>query len=916
MASVLRRIKNSKLKRKLAVGTLAVSLLLPVHSPVVSAATDNEDLGYAEQDFNTIPYNDAGEVDTVIVPKAKGQPEIEVANEERILTIDGKKFKDSNANGELDTYEDWRLSVDKRVADLVDQMSLEQKSGLMLIDTHRMIEDFEDGVYVEADDEMIVDKDMRYVIFRQTPNLGLVANYNNQLQKIAEEQPLGIPVVITSNPRNHASTDYTNIGVAKGQHTFWPGPLGFAAAKDEEAVREFAEIAAKEWKAAGIRKIYGYTADIGTDPLWARIEDTFGENPEIAGDMIYNIVKGFQGDELGPDSVAITVKHFPGGGARDDGQDPHFENGNFNPYPTEGSLLKYHIPPFEKAIEAGVSSVMPYYAYPSNTSADQGLDWYKQTQQFEEVGFTLNEGILGFLRNDLGFEGYVNSDTGAVGGNAWGAEALEPHEKVAKAINAGTDIMSGNDDPSLLIQAVEEGLLTEETVNESVALLLTEMMNLGLFEDPYADPQEALDVVANEEAHEKAYEAHQKSVVLLRNDEINGEKLLPLTDEKIDDVKLYVEAFPSGEDGKATETLRTQIETHDESITLVDSLDEATHAFISVKPVQSNWDNNPRITIGEETGIEKVDRILEIQEAVPTIMDVNFTNQWVLDEIEPNAAALIGTFGTQPEAVIDVIRGKYEPTGKLPFALPADMDAVDAEIGDIPSYDEDPSFAYVNANGDAYAYDFGLTYNEETEKEEDENQEDENNEEENNMTFSDIEDSWAKEYIEKLASDGIIKGYVDGTFKPAQDMTRSEFTVQLVRALDLEGETYDNRFSDVTGDEWFNKNGELMAAVHAGIIEGNEKGEFAPTDDITRSEAAVMIERALELVDLDSSTFDETKKVSDFNDANIISDWAKDSVEKVYQTGIFEGNPDNEFDPNGKTTREQMAKIVAEFLEL
>ena len=94
---------------------------------------------------------------------------------------------------------------------------------------------------------------------------------------------------------------------------------------------------------------------------------------------------------------------------------------------------------------------MPYYAYPSNDSADQGLPWYSEDQQFEEVGFALNKAILdGFLRGQLGFKGYVNSDTGAVGNNAWGAEALTPEERVAKAINAGTDIISGSSDPTLL----------------------------------------------------------------------------------------------------------------------------------------------------------------------------------------------------------------------------------------------------------------------------------------------------------------------------------------------------------------------------------------------------------------------------------------------------------------------------------
>jgi beta-glucosidase len=711
MSSIYSRIrkKSSRLTKTVLTSTLALSLLAPVMVPQVSA--NNEDLGYVDPTTNTDSGNSGSNTNTyrVLANPLTGQPEIEVAKK-GVLTVDGKQFRDLDGEKDLDIYEDWRKPVDQRVTDLVLKMSLAEKAGLMLINTHTPISNPADGRYVSENDSMIVGNNMRYVIFRQTPTVDVIAKYTNQLQELGEASRLGIPVVVTSNPRNHASTDYTNISASEGQHSFWPGPLGFGAAGDKKAVKEFSEIAAQEWRAAGIRKVYGYTADIATDPLWARIEDTFGEDPKVASDMIYNVIKGFQGDKVGKDSVAITVKHFPGGGARDDGTDPHFVNGKFNPYPTEGSLLKYHIPPFEAAIAAGVSSIMPYYAYPSNDSADQGLPWYSVDQQFEQVGFALNKSILtDFLRGQLGFKGYVNSDTGAVGGNAWGAEALTPVEKMAKAINAGTDIISGSSDPTLIIKAVEQGLLTEDEVNVSVSLLLTEMMNLGLFEDPYVDPQNALDVVANPKAQQLADKAHRKSIVLLRNDK----NLLPLKDAKLKKVKLYVEMFPGGTDGASTKGLVETIKKHDPSITITNNLKEATHAYIYVKPVQSNWDNNPRITVGPETGITNVDRIIVIQKTVPTITAVNMTNPWVLDQIEPNSAAFIGTFGTKAEAIVDVIRGEFNPTGKLPFALPASMAAVDNEVGDVPSFapEEDPSYDYVNANRDVYKYGFGLSYN-------------------------------------------------------------------------------------------------------------------------------------------------------------------------------------------------------------
>jgi beta-glucosidase len=168
--------------------------------------------------------------------------------------------------------------------------------------------------------------------------------------------------------------------------------------------------------------------------------------------------------------------------------------------------------------------------------------------------------------------------------------------------------------------------------------------------------------------------------------------------------------FPGGNEAAATNKLKETIQQYDQSITITDNLEEATHAFIWVRPVQSNWDNNPRITIDPETGINHVDRIIEIQKKVPTITAINFTNPWLIDQIEPNAAAVISTFGVKAEAIVDVIRGKFNPTGKLPFTIPANKEAVDNEVGDIPGYVEDPSYVYKNKNGDSYGFDFGLTY--------------------------------------------------------------------------------------------------------------------------------------------------------------------------------------------------------------
>lgn len=631
----------------------------------------------------------------------QAQTDVQVETKTKaILEIVGKRYRDLNDDGELDPYENWELSTEERVENLLAKMTLEEKVGLLTINEFPEIKN---GKLVFPN--KFLDQHTRYFIYREMPSADVIAEQMNQLQAAAEASRLGIPAVVISNPRNHPLA--FPVIEEQGQFSHWPDTLGLAATRDSKLLRKFGEIAAKEWRAAGLHKIYGYSADVATDPLWARNQETFGENPELISGMIYNVIKGFQGDVLNKDSVSMTIKHFPGGGAREKGKDPHFKEGQYNIYPTAGSLLKYHIPPFKAAIEAEATSIMPYYAYPSNKSADQGLPLFRENEQFEEVAFALNEAFInGYLRDELNFLGYVNSDTSAVVDRAWGAQDLSIEERFAKALNAGTNIFSGVPNPKPMINAVNQGLVKEETINRSVEYLLTEMMNLGLFENPYVDPTEALAIANDEESQKIADDAHRRSIVLLRNDN----NLLPLKDDAISNVRLYVEMFPGGENGKNTEELKQKIRNHDPTISIVNNVEEATHAFVWVYPEQDLFKNNPTITIGPETGVEQVNRIVEIQQKVPTITAINFANAWLINEIEPNAVAVVGTFGTKAEAVVEMIRGKFNPVGRLPITIPASQDAVDKEAGDVPGFDEAPTYPYQDKAGNKYLYNFGLSF--------------------------------------------------------------------------------------------------------------------------------------------------------------------------------------------------------------
>ena len=263
-----------------------------------------------------------------------------------ILKIDNLEFKDLNKNGKLDPYEDWRLSSEVRSKDLVSQMTLEEKAGMLLIADMRMFNEIfmldkvETPKAITADfneEDIVLDKNqftgeplaypvmntvgttkgitqnhMRHFIWRTTTApADVMAAWSNKVQALAEKSRLGIPVIFASNPRNHISagsmgaTASASVGFSK-----WPSEIGLASMNDKETVRQFAEMARQEWASVGLRKGYMYMADLATEPRWQRIEGTFGEDPKLAAETMEQIVLGFQGDTLGNTSIALNNQTF------------------------------------------------------------------------------------------------------------------------------------------------------------------------------------------------------------------------------------------------------------------------------------------------------------------------------------------------------------------------------------------------------------------------------------------------------------------------------------------------------------------------------------------------------------------------------------------------------------------------------
>lgn len=617
-----------------------------------------------------------------------------------IIKIGNLEFKDLNKNHQLDKYEDWRLPVDERIKDLISKMTIEEKIGFMIISTTRMAGDYsfqpnapkteitsgfneEDLVQTTnmftrkplpnpnmaaaGTTKAVMTYNLRHFILRANTSAKIMAEWSNNLQALSESSRLGIPSIVASNPRNHVTID-NSIGLSVGRTVFskWPGELGLAAMRDLKLTREFAEIAAREWTAVGLRKGYMYMADLSTEPRWQRIEGTFGESADVAADMIREIVLGFQGNQLGIHSVAMTTKHFPGGGPQVDGQDSHFDWGKNQHYP--GGMFEYHLKPFKAAIDAGTSSIMPYYSKPSGT-------------KFEEVGHSYNKAVItDLLRNKLGFKGIINSDTGPIDMMPWGVENLTILERYQKAINAGVDIFSGSADPTLLLETVKKGLVTEKRINESIVRLLKEKFNLGLFENPYVNPEAAEKLVGNAEFQKKADLAMRKSIVLLRNET----KVLPLKKG----TKVY---FETCYDNGRTKTPNTVVkpEPNKWNLEFVSTKEEADVVLLWLIPNGGSLFSSAGNPIELGLSKNKVDvvRVNEIKSNKPTIVAINFTNPWVIDEIDnANLKTIVATFGTTPEALLDVVSGTFNPTGKMPFTTPVSDKAVMENQSDVPGY--------------------------------------------------------------------------------------------------------------------------------------------------------------------------------------------------------------------------------------
>ncbi|WP_138944857.1 glycoside hydrolase family 3 protein [Plantibacter sp. M259] len=581
-------------------------------------------------------------------------------------------------------YRDASLPVEDRVEDLLGRMTVAEKAGMLFqtMIAPGPIDEANPHMGLASGEHMIGEQLMSHFnVLGTAPDTTALAEWTNALQERASRTRLGIPVTLSTDPRNHF-TDNVGTAARAGAFSQWPETLGLAAIGSPDLVEAFADTARQEYLAVGIRLALHPQVDLATEPRWSRIGGTFGEDAELSAELVAGYIRGFQGAELGPQSVSTMTKHFPGGGPQLDGEDPHFAYGREQVYP--GDNFDYHLIPFRVAIAAGAAQMMPYYGMPVGTG-------------HEEVAFAFNHGIItGLLREELGFAGIVCTDWGLVTdtsimgqdmpARAWGLEHLDELSRVERILQAGCDQFGGEARPELVVELVEQGRVTEDRIDASVRRLLREKFLLGLFEQPYVDAGAASGIVGRADFVAAGEAAQRRAFTVLTN----VEETLPVRSPR---PRLYLEGVDPEVAGAYGEVVA-----------------DPASADVALVRMQTPYEPRPggfeaMFHAGSlDIPADEVERLRALALTVPTVLDMHLDRPAILTGVADAVAALVASFGGSDAAFLDVVFGRALPEGRLPFDLPRSMAAVEASRSDVPYDTEDPLFRF----GHGLTYPAGL----------------------------------------------------------------------------------------------------------------------------------------------------------------------------------------------------------------
>ena len=671
-----------------------------------------------------------------------------------IIESDGYAFKDMNKNGELDAYEDWRLSYEERAVDLVSKMTIEQMSGLRIngaiggLETDIPAMNDMDGnpIYPQ-----IVEGGVRYYIMYPVAfgaPLNAVPGCANALQATAESTELGIPMMLNCDPTTTMTGTVTNMALGA---TFSP-----------EKVAALSVDVAKLYRGAGITMTLNPQVDLESDPRSQSV-NTFTEDPVLAAALTNAMVSAYQstyaedGSDLGwgKDSLAVQFKHFFGNLANEGGRNYHDYTGKYTVM-TEEQIDTQLVPFVEGGFQldsatGSASAIMVTYTVPMDEEGDS----YGE----KAVGGAFNDFVMGKLAEHK-FEGMVSTDsltwdTLDLGfmvmlQTAYNVDDLTMDEKIVTMFELGVDQIMGGTRPADLSTAytayVEKNGKEEADQNwaDAAVACVLPIFRVGNFECPYVVTAES---AATFEANTPnvTNELAQSSIVMLKNngiiaqrdsklkayivsngDELPvGKKVLKGYFEIVDNASeaevaiVFVDSPKCVNTGYNTDaeewcpiTLQYRPYTADADCVEEDSITgdvkiektESPYGIVENKTVENRGYYDAENTVANEADLDLILSTAEL--GIPTVVCVNASGAFCVDEFEDKVDAILVGFGVDKSNYLPLVAGQVEPSALLPLQMPASMEAVEAQQSGAPRDME----CYVDANGNTYDFAFGLNW--------------------------------------------------------------------------------------------------------------------------------------------------------------------------------------------------------------
>ncbi len=618
------------------------------------------------------------------------------------------------------------LSIEKRVADLMQRMTLEDKVSQMNqfvgLEHMRSGNPNDDKANNDAQGfykDLSINDVTKLTIEGKIGSFlhVLTAKEANYLQELALKSPLKIPLLI--------GIDAIHGNALVSGTTVYPSPIGLASTWDDSFLYSVGKQTAKEMRATGSHWAFTPNIDILRDPRWGRVGETLGEDPFMVGNMGASMINGFQqGDFTGTQKVIACAKHLIGGGESING---------LNAAPADISLRtlrEVHLPPYKKAIDAGVYSIMAAH------------------NELNGVPCHMNKWLMtDILRDEFGFNGFYVSDWLDIERiNTLHHTANDMKEASYLSVDAGMDMhMHGPKFTEAIIASVEEGKLSINRVNDACRKILTAKFKLGLFENRFVDLEKKEELTFTEEHKATALESARKGIVLLKNNGIlplqktTSKKNIFVTGPNANNQSILGDWHAAQPEENVTtiyEGIKALGETKGYSVNYFNSgenirkikdskIKEATkrakNADIAIVVV---GDNSMRYKWKDKTAGENMARasldlfgkqldLIQAIEKTGTPVVIVLVNGKPISEpwLQQNIPAIIeswepGNLGGQ--AVAEILFGDVNPSGKLPLTVPR-------SVGQLRMiYNHKPS-AYFHKYADEkktplYPFGYGLSY--------------------------------------------------------------------------------------------------------------------------------------------------------------------------------------------------------------